>query len=181
MSKNILITITDGVEDMEFIVVYDMLKREGYKIDVAFMNGKEYLKSSKDIVFFNKVNKSEYLEDINKYDVLYIPGGPGTPDLDKVKEMDFIINHFFKNDKVVGAICAAPMLLAKRGFLKGKKVMSHSSVWKIVEDYGGIIVTKSKEWNDPNANYVLKKLVTGYNHLSTQDFAFKFIDTINKY
>lgn len=179
MNKKILITMGDGVEEMEFVVMYDQLLRANFEVDVAFMNGEKKIVCGRGLTIEAKELAEVYLSDLNKYDALYIPGGPGTNKLDENDKMDGIIKHFIDNDKVIGAICAAPLLLAKRGYLKGVNSMSHSSVMEVLKENGAIIKNESCKWNEECSSIVDGNFVTGLDHLSTQNYSFKFIDKVN--
>jgi putative intracellular protease/amidase len=81
------------------------------------------------------------MRELDKFDALFIPGGPGNDNVDKFEGLDQIIEHFVKENKVVGAICAAPTLLAKRGYLDGKKAIcfNDKNLRQIMIDNGAII------------------------------------------
>ena len=42
-----------------------------------------------------------------------------------IKEVDDVIDYFVNNNKLVAAICAAPMLLGRRGYLKDQNYTVH--------------------------------------------------------
>ena len=54
--------------------------------------------------------------------MIVLPGGmPGTLNLEKSKAVQDTIDYCAKNGKYIGAICAAPSIIGKKGLLKGRK------------------------------------------------------------
>lgn len=62
---------------------------------------------------------------VQEYFAIVITGGPGAKDLFDNKEVLRILNEAVKQNIVIAAICIAPIILAKHGFLEGKK----ATVW----------------------------------------------------
>ena len=55
-------------------------------------------------------------------DMIVLPGGmPGTLNLEKNETVQSAIDYCIANDKLIGAICAAPSILGRRNLLEGKK------------------------------------------------------------
>ena len=55
-------------------------------------------------------------------DMIVLPGGmPGTKNLAAHRGLCDIIREFDRRGKLIGAICAAPMILGELGLLKGRK------------------------------------------------------------
>lgn len=110
-----IIICEQGLEECEGLVVYDLLKRSG--IDVELIGQGEYIESSHKLIF--KTNKC--LSDISSfdYDCLILPGGmPGTTNLEKNTKVNELIDDFYRDNKYICAICAAPSILIKKGLLK---------------------------------------------------------------
>jgi len=68
---------------------------------------------------------------VNEYDALVLIGGSGSPKLAYYPEVFNIIREFNKNEKIIAAICLAPVLLAKAGILKGVMVTVFPVDWAI--------------------------------------------------
>lgn len=118
-TKKGIILLTDYFEDTEAICTVDILKRSGLEIElVSLKEGKEVLSQYNLKVLCDK--QIEEVE-VKKYDFLLIPGGRAVlreiVNLEQVKD---IIHHFAKGGKLVGAICAAPILLGELGYLVEK-------------------------------------------------------------
>jgi 4-methyl-5(b-hydroxyethyl)-thiazole monophosphate biosynthesis len=60
--------------------------------------------------------------------MIILPGGmPGTLNLEKNTVVQSAIDFCMKNNKYIGAICAAPSIFGHKGFLKGRKACSYPS------------------------------------------------------
>jgi protease I len=60
--------------------------------------------------------------DVNEYSAIVIVGGIGAPVLSNYKELTNILKTAKDQDKIIAAICLAPMVLAKAGVIWRKKV-----------------------------------------------------------
>lgn len=89
------------------------------------------------------------LEDLKpeEYDAIVFIGGPGAQNYMGDKEINRIFQEAVSENKVIGAICIAPAVVAKTGILKEK----HATVWsspldqsmvKILKDCGTIYEEK---------------------------------------
>ena len=114
-----LIILVNGFEDVEALATIDVLKRSGIQIDTASLFNKEVVTQSN-----HKIIVEKLLEEVNtkEYDFLILPGGKAVFNiLDKEKAIDDLIDHFYNANKLICAICAAPRLIAKRGYFKNLK------------------------------------------------------------
>lgn len=109
-----MIICEQGLEECEALIVYDLLKRASIETDlIGFDNA---IISSHGLSFnptknFNNINPKDY-------DCLILPGGmPGTNNLEKNQKVNNTIDDFVANKKLICAICAAPSLLIKKGYL----------------------------------------------------------------
>lgn len=110
--------LADGFEETEAIAPFDMVKRAGE--NAVFVSVSENLTVTG--AHGIKVVADMYLEDVSaeKGKMIVLPGGKlGVENLDKTEGFDEIIKAFADSEKFVCAICAAPSLLGKRGYLKG--------------------------------------------------------------
>ncbi len=118
---NALIVLENGFEDNEALTTYDVLKRAGINIDSCSIYNNEIITQSGHEI------KSKYLyKDIknclDKYDFLVLPGGRAVMQvLDKANEINDLVDYFYTNNKLICAICAAPLLIGKRGYFKDLK------------------------------------------------------------
>ena len=115
-----LILLANGFEDVEALAPRDILIRGGVDVITASIDQNIEVQSSHKIY----VKANLLLKDVNKedYDFLILPGGGlGTQNLLNSKSVSDIVTHFINNHKLVCAICAAPMVLGKLGYLKGHR------------------------------------------------------------
>lgn len=119
-----LMLFVDNFEDTEAIATMDVLKRG--KDEVI---GASLMKRTKVLAKFGfEMNVNDVVENLplDEFDALIIPGGPGSfqimPTLPIVTEL---IHYFVKNNKLVAAICAAPHLVGRLGYLKDKNYTVH--------------------------------------------------------
>jgi len=119
MSKKVLVILADGFEEIEATAPIDVLRRAGLEVTVAglkdkVITGAHGLKFQADIT----LNQCKELPD-----AVILPGGmPGAQNLGNSKEVLEILKKMNSQNKVIGAICAAPALaLAPAGILNGKR------------------------------------------------------------
>lgn len=119
-----LMLMGDAFEDVEAIATLDVLKRGGEEVVLASMMKRLDIMTK----CGNVLSVSTLIKDVNlgDFDALIIPGGPGSfKILAFMEEVDEIIKYFVDHDKLVCAICAAPMLIGRRGYLDGKNFTCH--------------------------------------------------------
>ena len=113
-----MIIVTNGLEECEALITYDMLYRAGIEVDLVGLT--DEVESSHKVIF--KAHKSINDVDTNEYNCLVLPGGmPGTLNLENDKRVQNSIDLFVKEDKYVCAICAAPSILIHKGLLQNNK------------------------------------------------------------
>lgn len=123
--KKVLIMLADGFEEVEALTVVDYLRRMDIICDTcSIMDGKS-VKGAHDIIV-EADKKLDDITDYKEYDGIVLPGGmPGATNLrdnDKVIE---IVQTLYKENKLIAAICAAPIILAKAGIIEGKDITSY--------------------------------------------------------
>jgi protease I len=136
--KRILIIATNGFEQAELEVPRDTLKKEGARIDVASLDGKEIRGWDRNdwgrtVGIDLKIADAE----LDDYDALVIPGGVINPDKLRVDEDTMaLVKDFLKSGKVVAAVCHGPWLLVQADALRGRQATSYKSIRKDVENAG---------------------------------------------
>ncbi len=126
MSKRIMILMVNKTSVMESVDIYDILKREELEVDLVSMEDTKEITLWPDL----KIQTDKLLSEINlkDYQALIVPGGPGHTRIDEHKDIDSILKHFIEEEKIIGAICAGPTVLGKRGYYKNKNVTSFPGV-----------------------------------------------------
>lgn len=114
-----LMLFVDGFEDVEAIATLDVLLRGNEEVVCASMMGKNQVISKSG----NKIVLDTLIEnvDLQSFDSLIIPGGPGSFNvMAHLSITSKIIEFFAKNNKLISAICAAPFLVGRLGYYKDK-------------------------------------------------------------
>ncbi len=115
----IYILLADGFEEVEALGCCDMLRRGEIGVRLATV-GEEYVKGSHGITVKSDITANDI--DFDLIDGVVLPGGmPGTLNLLKSEKAKEIIRFCADNNRLIGAICAAPMILGDLGILEGKR------------------------------------------------------------
>ncbi|MDR0408194.1 MAG: DJ-1/PfpI family protein [Campylobacteraceae bacterium] len=115
MSKA-LIPLADGFEEIEAITIVDVLRRGGVDVVTAAIFKKEV-----EGINGVKVIADTLFDDIKNFDfdIIILPGGNlGYKNLANSDKLLELLRRFDKEGKLIGAICAAPYVLAKAGVIK---------------------------------------------------------------
>ena len=160
---NVICLLDDGFEELEALGTIDILRRGNIHVDVVSIKNKDKVIGSHSIEISTPL-KLNY-DEIIKYDALFMPGGPHYQSLERNKNYLDIVSYFIKNNKKVGAICAAPTIIGHLGLLKGKYYTCFNSM---NEDFKGNFV---------DHYYVVDgNLLTGKGPMATIEFALAFVE-----
>ncbi len=141
---SLAILLADGVEEIELISVWDILKRGGVKVvGFSITNSLEIIGGQKIII------KADELLDINKikneFDYIFLPGGAlGTQNLKNSKEVIELVEFFKQNKAGVTAICAAPTVLEKANIIGNLEVTAYPSCADEFKNYSNKPIVKSE-------------------------------------
>jgi 4-methyl-5(b-hydroxyethyl)-thiazole monophosphate biosynthesis len=127
--NRVLVYLAPGFEEIEAVTVIDLLRRADIDVTVAGLE-EGSVTGSHGI----SIHSDVYYESINPddFDYMVLPGGqPGTNNLKKNQKVLDSLKKFQKENKLIGAICAAPTVLQEAGILNGKKVTSYPSEEKV--------------------------------------------------
>ncbi len=117
----IIMLLADGFEEIEALATLDILRRNGKEVFTVGVNTKVVIGAHGITVICDKL-KEEIA--VNSVKHLILPGGmPGVANLDAAPITDVAICSVIKNGGKIGAICAAPLILGKRGLLAGKSAV----------------------------------------------------------
>jgi 4-methyl-5(b-hydroxyethyl)-thiazole monophosphate biosynthesis len=114
-----VVFLAEGFEDIEAVTVIDVLRRGGVDVTTVAVGGSLGVKSAHGI----EMRADRLLESLGEgvWDAVILPGGmPGTENLSKSPGVIEILKRHAEAGRLICAICAAPMILGKRGILKGK-------------------------------------------------------------
>ncbi|MEA5444970.1 DJ-1 family glyoxalase III [Gammaproteobacteria bacterium AB-CW1] len=122
MSKQVLVPLADGCEELEAVTIIDLLRRAGVEVSIAGLDGTA-VTGSHGIRLGIEMNLDEALE--RDFDMVVLPGGmPGASHLQEDERVIKLLKQMTESGKFTGAICAAPKVLASAGLLRGKKATS---------------------------------------------------------
>lgn len=115
----ILVLLADGFEEIEALTPVDMLRRAGLDVKTVGINGKIAVGSHKIPVVCDIQPEEVRLDEVS---LVILPGGmPGALNLDSSPFTDTVLNAVTENGGRIAAICAAPLVLGRRGLLSGKR------------------------------------------------------------
>lgn len=114
-----LIILENGFEDVEGLCTIDILKRSRIDVITASIYSNDIVTQSGHPLKTNVLLKDI---DLSDFDFLILPGGKAVFNvLDKEQIIDDVIDYFYNSNKLICAICAAPLLIGKRGYFDGLK------------------------------------------------------------
>ncbi|EPZ33702.1 DJ-1 [Rozella allomycis CSF55] len=128
----ILVLVANGSEEIETVTIVDVLRRAKLEVVLASVSSHLEVKCSRGVVL-----KADILiDEVNDFVAIVLPGGlqgakafsTSSKVLDLLKKFDF-------ENKIVAAICAGPIALAKAGIGRGKKVTSHPVAQNEMKDF----------------------------------------------
>lgn len=162
-----LLFLADGFEEIEAIATVDILRRAG--IDVSTVS----ITQKKNVVGKNgvPVTADSLFEEINASDVdmLIIPGGPGVSLLNQHKELKELVKKYYKENKWIAAICAAPTIFGKMGLLEGKKAICYPGLEGELK--GACVQKEAVVVHDGN-------IITSKGPGTTFEFALKIVEVL---
>ena len=144
--KKVLVFLVDGFEEIEAMASIDLLRRAGIVVDTVSINEDKKVVSSRKIIVLTDKTINEI--NFESYEMIVLPGGPGTKNYFESKEVLEIVKKFAENKKV-GAICAAPTVLASLGILENRKAICFPACEPDLEQ-GKAILTREAVVKDGN-------------------------------
>lgn len=112
----------DGFEEVEAVATLDVIRRAGIEIESVGI-GADTVKGSHNMKFVCDKLDSE-IKPENNLEGIILPGGmPGTTNLLESSVVNEFIDYCVSNNLYICAICAAPMILGKKGLLEGKNAI----------------------------------------------------------
>ena len=130
----VFLFLADGFEEIEALTPVDLLRRAGVEVVTVGVGGKT-VTGSHGITISADVGAEEALAMLAAGtipEMIVLPGGmPGAATLDASPLVDTFIDAAEKANAYIAAICAAPMILGKRGLLRGR----HATCFPGFEEY----------------------------------------------
>ena len=115
----IAVLLADGFEEIEALTPVDMLRRAGLEVVTVGISSRIALGSHGIPVVCDKTPDEV---DLSAISTVIFPGGmPGSLNLDASPFTDKILEAVSARGGRIAAICAAPLVLGRRGLLDGKR------------------------------------------------------------
>ena len=138
-TKRALVLLAPGFEEIEMVTVVDVLRRAGVEVILAGTDSGALPGSHAVRVMADGQAAQMSGRD---FDLIFLPGGqPGTDNLRKDPQVQRILREASEAKKTIGAICAAPSILAEAGYLAGRRATGHPSVRSAMERATGVQYT----------------------------------------
>lgn len=116
--------LADGFEEIEALTPVDVLRRAGLDVKTVAVGkeGSRTVCGSHGIEVTADLTMTEAVRTCSAPEMIVLPGGmPGARNLDADGDVDRFIRDADTRGAYIAAICAAPMILGKRGMLRGKR------------------------------------------------------------
>ncbi len=131
--------LANGFEEIEAMTPLDVLRRAGVPVTTVGVGGDSIL-GAHGIRVQADIPDTMYRD--SAPDMIILPGGmPGSENLDNSRVVDVALRAGVKNGAYLCAICAAPMVLGKRGYLAGKRAVCYPGFEQYLE---GAVVTDAR-------------------------------------
>ena len=112
--------LATGFEELEALAPVDILRRGGQEVITVSVAGSLFVESSHGVT----VKADQLFEDtdLGDADLLLLPGGmPGSKNLNVHEGVRAALTSHAAKKGLIGAICAAPMVLGSLGLLQGRR------------------------------------------------------------
>ncbi len=121
-----LIPLAQGCEELEAVTLIDLLRRAGVEVVTAGLD-EHPVRGARGTMLVPDTTLDKALA--REYDVVALPGGqPGSDHLNRDPRIITLLQNTACAGRYVAAICAAPLVLAHAGLLRGKKATGYPGV-----------------------------------------------------
>lgn len=165
--SRVYVFLADGFEEIEGLTVVDMLRRAKIETETVSVTGNQKVKGSHGI----EVTADRLFEkaDYEDAELLVLPGGmPGTTNLGNHQGLCELLKKHYKEGKKLAAICAAPSIFGRLGFLEGRVATCYPGFENQLE---GAVVCATKVAVDGN-------VTTAKGMGAAIDFSLKLIEQL---
>jgi 4-methyl-5(b-hydroxyethyl)-thiazole monophosphate biosynthesis len=119
IQMKVMVPFAEGFEEVEALTIVDVLRRADIQVDTVGVIG-SVINGAHGI----RVMVDKRLSEVKQadYDAIILPGGnPGYINLGRSGQLIEMVKKFNSQNKLIGAICGAPSILAKEGLLDNKR------------------------------------------------------------
>jgi len=125
-APRVLVPLAEGAEELETVTIVDVLRRAGAEVVLAGLAEGPVTCSRGVVLVPDAPLEGQRAAD---FDAVVLPGGAGGAQrLRDDPRVQAILRAAWSAERVVAAICAAPIALQPAGVLEGRAVTSHPSV-----------------------------------------------------
>lgn len=148
--------LAPGFEEVEALAPLDLLRRAGLSVTTVAITEPAHehaVTGSHSITVLADMSAEAFAryalsgQDSEPVEAVILPGGmPGTTNLDASPVVDAALKLACEQDAYLCAICAAPLVLGKRGYLKGKRATCYPGFESYLEGAmtGGKVIRDGK-------------------------------------
>lgn len=117
--------LAEGFEETEALAPLDLLRRASLEVTTVGVGSKTVM-GAHGIPVVADITDEELMLDSCPIDAVILPGGmPGTLNLDSSAKVHAAIDMAVESDALIAAICAAPMIIGKKGLLRGREAICY--------------------------------------------------------
>lgn len=121
----IYVFLAEGFEEIEALAPVDLLRRAGLTVSTVGVTGKT-VTGSHGIPVTADITPDQMVLD-NHLEMIVLPGGmPGTRHEWESQAVQTAVDYCAAENRWIGAICAAPSILGKKGLLNGKTAVCYT-------------------------------------------------------
>ena len=115
----VVVPLAEGFEEIEAVTIIDVLRRAGIEVTTVYLK-KNPITGSHAIPLLADKNIDEI--SAAEFDCIALPGGmPGSGNLKEDSRVIALIRELNSKNKIIAAVCAAPIVLSDAGTLAGKR------------------------------------------------------------
>jgi protein deglycase len=165
--KKVVVCLANGFEEIEAVSIIDILRRADIQVITASVSGILEVTGAHRI----PVKADELIEnvDFSGLDMIVLPGGmPGSQNLKNHMGLREKISEFNSKGKLLGAICAAPMVFGDMGILENRNATCYPGF--------GTYLKQAKLKNDPVVED--GHIITGNGPGAAFQFGFKLVERL---
>jgi protein deglycase len=167
MAKRVLVPLASGCEELEAVTIIDLLRRAGIEVVVAGLD-QGVVTASRGVRLVPDTTLDEALQ--QEYDMIALPGGlPGSDHLAADPRIIEAVQKMNESGRFVGAVCAAPKVLARSGVLNGKTATA----------YPGVLQAEHHPMISGDAVTRDGRIITSRSAGTVMDFALELIEALN--
>ena len=166
--KKVVVCLANGFEEIEAVSILDVLRRSDVSVLSVSVTGSKGVKGAHNI----QVMADELFEniDFSGISMIVLPGGmPGSQNLFNHAGLREKLKDFNAKGKLLGAICAAPMVLGDLGILENRNATCYPGYGNYLKQahlkQGAVV-------EDGN-------IITGNGPAAALGFSFKLVERLN--